>query len=360
MSDYDVQSILQDMEDDLIASYHRNMARHTAEEIKEGFSWTMWQLLKLKDLRSYQQDVAKLVKKYGNNAEAVARQAIEDSFTGGGQNADRLLKDLDADVSDITDGSFFKSNIPQVAALQNAVHNDLASAQNAVLRMSNDVFRSTIYKAQTFYNSGASNLWKAVDMASKGFLDRGLNCIEYKNGTRVNIADYSEMVLRTSAKKAYMVGEGQRSAEYGVTLCQVTQYSACSPTCRPWQGKIYVDDVYAGGMPDGKHKLLSVAISGGLFHPHCRHIKQPYFSGISEPLEPIDGSEMSDNYEAEQQQRYIERNIRKFKRVAAGSLDPDDQSKALNKVSQWQGQMRQHLVDNPQLRRNAAREQVYA
>ncbi len=76
------------------------------------------------------------------------------------------------------------------------------------------------------------------------------------------------------------------------------------------------------------------------------------------PLEPINGSEMGDNYEAEQRQREIERNIRKFKRRAAGSLDPQDQQADRGKVKQWQTEMRQHLADNPQLRRDKAREQI--
>lgn len=358
--DYDLQSIYEAMEDEIINSYRRNLAKHTTEEVAAGFQWPMWQALKLQDLKSFESDVAGLLKKYGKQANTAVQQEIKNSFSGGATNADQLLKDIDAQVTGISDGSFFKSNERQIAALQNAVSNDLTDAQHAVLRMSNDVFRSTIYKAQTFYNSGVSTLWKSVDMASQDFLNRGLNCIQYKNGARVNIASYAEMALRASSKKAYMVGEGSRSAEYGVTLCQVTQYSACSPTCRPWQGRIYVDDVYAGGSPDGKHRLLSQAIDGGLFHPNCRHIKQPYYEGISEQLTPISGTESGDNYEAEQQQRGIERNIRKFKRRVAGSLDPKVQEKAQLKVDSWQQKMREHLNDNPQLRRESAREKVYA
>ncbi len=209
MSDYDIQSILEAMEDDLIASYRRNMARHTAEEIKEGFQWPMWQALKFRDLKQFEDDTTALLKKYGPKSQQMARQAIEAGVLHGAGNADRLLHSLDEDMPDIDDDSFFQNNEAQIGALQVAVRNDLTDASHAVLRMSNDVFRSTIYKAQTFYQSGVSNLWKAVDMASEDFLNRGYNCIEYKNGARVNIADYSEMVLRTSSKKAYMVGEGQ-------------------------------------------------------------------------------------------------------------------------------------------------------
>ncbi|MFT9055541.1 MAG: phage minor capsid protein [Ethanoligenens sp.] len=359
LRDYDLQGILQDMEDAIIQSYRRNMAAHTVEEIDAGFTWQPWQLIKLQDLKKFNTDVAKLVKKYHLQSTAAAREAILEAFRQGAGSTDGLAELLGVDMAGDGDG-FFAANQSLIEALQMSIGYDLNTASSAVLRMTNDVFRGTIYKAQTFYAAGASNLWQAVDMASKDFLDRGLNCIEYSNGRRVNIASYAEMALRASKKKAYMTGEARRAGLYGTMLCQITQYSGCSPTCRPWQGRVYVDDVYAGGQPDGKHRLLSVAIDGGLFHPNCRHAKQPYWQGISQPLELLDQDEMAENYDAEQRQREIERNIRKFKRRAMGSLDPADVDKAQDKVAQWQQEMRDHLQDNPQLRRNAAREKLYA
>lgn len=359
IEDYDVRSILEAMEDDLIASFRRNLIRHTVEEINEGFQWPMWQLQKLKDLRNFQRKTTALVKKYGTRANREAVKAMKQEFRNGTLHADKLMKQFFRVSIDNADQSgFFRSNQYQVNALEQAVRQDFQSAENAVLRMSDDTFRQTIFKAQMFYTSGVSTLWKAVDLASKDFLDRGLNCIGYKNGARVNISSYAEMCLRTSKKKAYMTGEGRRAAEYGVALCQVTQYSACSPTCQPWQGRVYVDDVYAGGQPDEKHPLLSEAIAGGLFHPNCRHTKQPYLDGISETPPPIDETEIHENYEADQRQREIERNIRRFKRRALGSLDPENRRKAFSKVAEWQDEMRNHLKNNPQLRQNYARAQI--
>ena len=355
--EYDLQSIFEAMEDDILASYRRNLARHTAEEIKEGFQWPMWQLLKFQDLKHFEKDVAALLKKYGKRSDAVGVQEIIREFKLGARGAEKLAGDLGVDLSDIGEESFFRANERQLAALELAIRNDLTTAERSVLRMSGDVFRKTIFKAEMFYTSGTRTLWQAVDLASKDFLDRGLNCVEYKNGARINVASYAEMCLRTSKKKAYMVGEGRRAADLGTTLCQVTQYSACSPTCLPWQGRVYVDDVYAGGQSDGIRPLLSEAIAGGLFHPNCRHGKQPYFEGISETPPSIDESEINENYEADQRQREIERNIRKFKRRATGSLDPGNRRQALAKVTSWQEEMLRHLEKNPQLRRDYAREE---
>jgi hypothetical protein len=121
---------------------------------------------------------------------------------------------------------------------------------------------------------------------------------------------------------------------------------------------VYVNDVYAGGKPDEVHPLLSTAMENGLFHPNCRHRAMPYFDGISYPAEAPNTETTLHNYAMEQEQRGIERNIRKYKRVKEGSLDPANRAKAQAKIGYWQGRMREHLEENPQLRRNSAREKL--
>ena len=64
-------------------------------------------------------------------------------------------------------------------------------------------------------------------------------------------------------------------------------------------------------------------------------------------------------YEAEQRQRYIERQIRKYKRLAEGSIDEENRKKYNAKVREWQKIMRDFLEENPQLRRSYRREKVY-
>jgi len=66
-----------------------------------------------------------------------------------------------------------------------------------------------------------------------------------------------------------------------------------------------------------------------------------------------------ENYKNEQQQRYIERQIRKYKRLAEGSVDEENRKKYIAKVREWQGIMREFLKENPQLRRAYRREKIY-
>ncbi|HEZ7987410.1 MAG TPA: phage minor capsid protein [Ruminococcus sp.] len=42
-------------------------------------------------------------------------------------------------------------------------------------------------------------LQQAIDIAVKDFLDKGINCIVYRNGRHVNISDYIRMALRATS-----------------------------------------------------------------------------------------------------------------------------------------------------------------
>lgn len=74
--------------------------------------------------------------------------------------------------------------------------------------------------------------------------------------------------------------------------------------------------------------------------------------------EPADDEKAKRNYEAEQKQRYMERMIRMYKRLEAGTLDPETQAKYSRKVKEWQGKLREHTDKHPDLRRDRKREQI--
>ena len=104
---------------------------------------------------------------------------------------------------------------------------------------------------------------------------------------------------------------------------------------------------------------MSEAIEASLLHPNCRHTLATYFPGITELPKVPDEELARANYEAEQKQRYMERQIRKWKRRAAGSLGEENQAAAQAKVRYWQARIRGHLKENPQLRRDYHREKIF-
>jgi hypothetical protein len=348
--EYDVNIIYSEMEQRLIEGYKKSMEKNMAQKPDAN-----WQRQKLADLQAYKKEARRVIDKHTRQAKDSATGHILDSYDIGVDTADAIIR-IRRKVDRFE--SFGKTNRRKVDALLDAVDNDFSKASEAALRLVDDQYRKIVFKSQVMYSSGVTTLPQAIDMAAKDFLQAGINCIVFSNGNRVNIASYAEMALRASGKAAYLTGEGARQAEWGEYLTQITSYGGCSPKCLPWQGRVYVNDVYAGGKADGKYPLLSTAMANGLFHPNCRHTAQPYFEGISTLPPKVDEGRNNEVYEAEQNQRYIERKIREWKRVQEGSVDPANQAKAQQKVQAWQAEMRQHLKDNPFLFRKSYREQI--
>ena len=372
-SEYDVVGAFQDIEMELIKSMKRTMKRHIGEEFQEDINWTQWQAEMLNGLAQYKAENADKLQGYYSTINDEIEEAIKQAYAlGESEQEIEILRAIQegfkASVDNAMQGAFFKINENKLNALIDATIGDMSKAENAILRMTNDVYRQSIFKAQMFYNSGASTLWKAVDMATKDFLSAGINCIEYKNGARVNIASYSEMALRTANKRANLMGSANKRMEYGIHTVKITSHNSACPMCIQWQGKVYYDDVYGEVTPAerrglGYYPLLSNAVKGGMFHPNCKNGLSTYYEGINQPpKEPTkeEIEEMTRRYNLEQRQRECERNIRKYKRLENGCIDADNIAKYADKRRQWTNEYNRLIANNADvLRADPARLSLY-
>ena len=372
-SEYDIVGAFQDIEMELIKSMQRNMKRHIGEEFQEEINWTQWQAEMLNGLAQYKYENADKLQGYYSTINDEIEETIRQAYQlGESEQEIELLKAIQegfkVDRANTMQGAFFKINEGKLNALIKATTEDMSKAENAILRMTDDVYRQTIFKAQMFYNSGVSTLWKAVDMATKDFLSAGINCIQYKNGARVNIASYSEMALRTANKRANLMGSANKRMEYGVHTVKITSHNSACPMCIQWQGKVYYDDVYGEVTPAERrglryYPLLSNAVKGGMFHPNCKNGLSTYYEGINQPpKEPTkkEIEEMTRRYNLEQRQRECERNIRKYKRLENGCIDADNIAKYAEKRRQWTNEYNRLIANNADvLRADPARLRLY-
>lgn len=384
---YILRDIFQRMELDLISSLKRTFYKHKEDELKEGFQWEQWQLLKLRNLVKYRKANKDIIGEYSVPIENAIQEVLQESFIEGENNVIKAANEVgiilpdEKDMLEIKepeqgiesigeiinkqielpkappDENFFRVNEKKLKALQDSVKNDFKEAQRSILRQMDDVYRQTIFKSHMYLQSGAASLNKAIDMATSDFLDKGINCIEYKNGNRVNISSYAEMALRTASQRATFLGEGNKRDELGIHTVVISAHANTCKLCAPWQGKVLIDDVFSHGTKsDGQYPLLSEAMEAGLFHPNCRHTMTTYFPGITKLPEMTDQDKAVKTYKAEQEQRYIERQIRRWKRREAGSTDLENAERAGNKVKEWQSRLKNHLGINQELRRDYERE----
>lgn len=318
MNDYDIKKIYEEMELHLIRSMKKNLGRHLTEEIAEGKEWKMWQAEKLKELKRYQRQNKDIISSYTSRLDKEIADILKEEFKQGHKNEINKYKKLfDKKVSD----SFFKLNDRKANALIKVVNNDLNIANKAALRMMNDVYRQTIHKAATFASNGVMTQKQAVDMATKDFLSRGLNVIEYADGKRVNIASYSQMAVRTASQRAMLMGEGEFRKSIGETLVIISKHGTACKLCQPHESQVYVDDVYSDGKADGKHKLLSDAMEQGLFHPNCRHGVSTYY-GLDDDEEETTANVPKENNN--EKESYLIRQTQKYNRLVTGSHDKEN------------------------------------
>ena len=346
MSDYNIREAFEKIEDELIDSMMRNFSRHRAEETKEGYNWTQWQAEQLKSLEEYRKHNAKKFGKRFKTINGKVEEMIRTAKADG--NASQEAEILEA----VKDGfkapkkpsahstaEFFKVNDRKLDALIKSTTDDLKRAETAVLRMSNDKYRKAIFNAQVAMNTGAVTYEKAVDIACKDMLNAGLNCVEYKNGARHTLSDYADMAVKTANKRAYLRGEGEKRAKWGVSLVVVNSRQGGCPDCAKYIGKVFIDDVYSNGKKsDGNYPLLSTAIKNGLFHPRCKDSTSTYYPELDDldaPLSEDEIKELDRQRGIEEKQQYAQRQAERFDRRAEYSLDEDNKRIAQTRADEW-------------------------
>lgn len=346
MSDYNIKEAFERIENELIDSMMRNFSRHRAEETKEGYNWTQWQAEQFKSLEEYRKHNAKKFGKRFKTINSKVEEMIRTAKADGNASQEAEILEAVKDgfkapkkPSEHSTAEFFKVNDRKLDALIKSTTDDLKRAETAVLRMSNDKYRKAIFNAQVAMNTGAVTYEKAVDIACKDMLNAGLNCVEYKNGARHTLSDYADMAVKTANKRAYLRGEGEKRAEWGVSFVVVNSRQGGCPDCAKYIGKVFIDDVYSNGKKsDGNYPLLSTAIKNGLFHPRCKDSTSTYYPELDDldaPLSEDEIKELDRQRGIEERQQYAQRQAERFDRRAEYSLDEDNKRIAQTRADEW-------------------------
>ena len=341
---YDVSRAFERIENELLESMTRNLKKHKAEETELGIEWTQWQAIQLEELQRFKLEAAK---KYGLEFKSMNKKIRETianaSLQGASDEELNVLKALEKGYvlkrERGLSAGFFQTNQKRLDALMNAVEHDMKTAQTSVLRYANDQYRKIIFQSQVAASSGALTYEKAVDMATSDFLKNGLNCITYSNGAVHNIVSYADMAVRTASKRAYLMGEGQKRQEWGIsTVILNKRFNAC-PLCMPFEGKVLIDDVWSGGTSkDGPYPLMSSAMAAGLYHPNCKDKHSTYFEGISSKPESRYYEEkpvIKERQLIENKLNHAKRQAKSYNRLAKNSLDAENQETYRARATEW-------------------------
>lgn len=175
----------------------------------------------------------------------------------------------------------------------------------------------------------------------------------YSRGGRTwQISSYVEMSLRTSLMNATLQGHSDQLEANGLDLVVVSNHAQECKMCRPYEGKVLCLTGSPGTQEINGHEIhveatMASARAAGLFHPNCRHTYSAYQPGITRSFgETADPQGDQDR----QKLRYMERQVREYKRLEAAALDDTAAREARLKAREWQSAIRDHVANTSAVR----------
>lgn len=244
----------------------------------------------------------------------------------------------------------------------------VTSTHTRILRWVGDTYRDVVARASGQVLLGTQTRRQAAQTALNRLAGRGVTGFVDSAGRSWDLASYTEMAVRAAAGNAAVAGHTDRLQAAGLDLVVVSDAPAECKLCRPWEGKVLSLSGGVAGAIDvasattGRPVRVTVAGSlaqarrAGFQHPNCRHSVSAYLPGATRlPTSTADPQGDADR----QRLRYLERQVRSWKRRQAAALDPGAFSLASARARAYQTQIRDHVATST-AKRQPAREQLGA
>lgn len=229
-------------------------------------------------------------------------------------------------------------------------------------------FENALDRAYMQITTGAFDYNAAIRTAVKDLARQGVGAVRYPSGHVDTIEVAVRRAVVTGVNQTALQLQSTLADEMGCDLVETTAHAGARPEHAIWQGRVF--------SRSGKHpkypnfvKETGYGTGPGLGGWNCRHSFFPYFEGSPRAYTPemlqqyeaadytYNGRKMTE-YEATQQQRYIERQIRRWKRenaaMQAAGLDTNESAA---KIRSWQERQKDFLKQTG-LKRQAERERI--
>lgn len=261
------------------------------------------------------------------------------------------------------------------------------SAKNFKNQALKKVSRLEKYKTSATY---VPDIKKSIIETTQVGIDNGLP-VTYKNGRKVSYKAYMEMAVRTGIQQEIGNTQLEVGASANIVFYVANEFADCADDHRDYQGKVYYDERYRDfklndeikdriGAYIRSRQLLSIqSVRDGepyfTTRPNCRHtitpmaiddVLQDKVQEFKDKKRLSSPSYRPDNYELTKEQRYNERQIRKYKNRIAyfQEIYDDTRDKTyLEKIQRerkflgsWQKRQRAFIKEHPQLFRDYDRE----
>jgi hypothetical protein len=348
---------------DLYRDAELRMLARIAWLLSQGLEADDWEVQQLGRLQLVRAEILAELALVDPAAAAAIQQQLDQAYAAG---AASVLQDARGALDGVN--TLGTARTAAVAALAADTAKGLTSAQPGILRMVDDVYRSVIADAAASVLTVTTTRRDAVQGALNRFLGHGLNAIQTKRGT-MDLGTYATMAVRTAVARSAVQGHAETQQGYGLQLATIHPGPRACRICDKWARKVLSLDGRTGTVEVARvgapgtitvhiDATLDEARAAGWGHPNCRCNLATFLPGFTK-LDEIERPPWNEGeYQAQQQQRSNERQIRAWKTRQAIAITPEAQAEAREQVKRWQAQQRAHLAEHPYLKRQSSREQI--
>ena len=358
------------METDLLANIAAFLTAEQAD--MPSAQWKIQMLAQLgaldrKNLRTITQYVKNVPRMLQDTLQAGVLSALEDLEPGFRQMVlDGILHGTDTPVED-TMARALKAYARQARKSMNMVNTVMRyKARDAAHKAINDTaeladkqeFLNALNKAAGKTVSGIESRQAAMRQCIKEMTDKGIPAFVDKRGREWSPEAYVNMAIRTTAANTAQQAQFDRMDDYGLNLVEVSSHSGARPKCAKDQGKIfnrsggggYTTDLHGRKIRYYAWSESSYGEPDGILGINCGHQIYPFTPGVSyQTYFPEPEEENAEAYKKSQQQRELERRVRKSKRecmMLETAGDPEGARQAQQLLKQRQDALRQFCGDN--------------
>lgn len=358
------------LETDLLANIAAFLTAEQAD--MPSAQWKIQMLAQLgaldrKNLWTITQYVKNVPRMLQDTLQAGVLSALEDLEPGFRQMVlDGILQGTDTPVED-TMARALKAYARQARKSMNMVNTVMRyKARDAAHKAINDTaeladkqeFLNVLNKAAGKTVSGIESRQAAMRQCIKEMTDKGIPAFVDKRGREWSPEAYVNMAIRTTAANTAQQAQFDRMDDYGLNLVEVSSHSGARPKCAKDQGKIfnrsggggYTTDLHGRKIRYYAWSESSYGEPDGILGINCGHQIYPFTPGVSyQTYFPEPEEENAEAYKKSQQQRELERRVRKSKRecmMLETAGDPEGARQAQHLLKQRQDALRQFCGDN--------------
>lgn len=279
---------------------------------------------KLRELSLQQEYINRALARVLNTSESEVEKLMDESTYKSTRDTIVQLEKHGYDTSGLSFGK-------QIEKGTNIAKNELSNLTRTTGQLATARMMNLYDQAYLQVASGAYSYDQAVTNAIRKLAKEGLGEVTYPTGAKRSVEAAVRVAVRTSVAQNALKCEEDMLNEMDINLVEVSSHLGARPSHAVWQGKIYWRN-HPEGNYENFYEATGYGTATGLGGYNCRHQFYPFFGeGDEQTYYHIDETKNEQFYQMEQQQRALERKMRKWDReekvLKAGGQDTTEARK---------------------------------